>query len=75
MEEMACARMCATVLQVCRDRLLVCDDGGCRRVVVHTEDACRFCRGDRVCIRYSGAMTNSLPPHLTAESVSCLCRD
>ena len=40
-----------------------------QQVLVHTPDACCFRAGERVCITYSGAMTRSDPPQITAESI------
>ena len=57
--------MSATVLRVRRGELLVCDCATRREVVVHTDQAC--------CIRYSGAMTNSLPPQISADTVTHMC--
>ena len=61
--------MCARVLQVQRDQLLVCDCCTCQRVVVLTEKACCFCPGDCVCIRYNGAMIMSIPPQINAACI------
>ena len=61
--------MCATVLQVCRCELCVCDCETCQKVLVHTDCACHFRVGQQVCITYSGAMTRSDPPQITAESI------
>ena len=61
--------MCATVLQVCRCELCVCDCETCQKVLVHTDCACHFQVGQRVCITYSGTMTRSDPPQITAESI------
>ena len=49
--------------------LLVCDLCGCQEVLVHTNDACCFRPGECVCIEYSGAMTMSLPPQISAERI------
>jgi hypothetical protein len=63
----------ARVLRVQCDCLLVCDCCACRRIVVHAENACCFCPGDLVCIQYSGAMTKSIPPQITATCITKLC--
>lgn len=63
------AVMQAHVLQVCPDELLVCDLCACQQVLVHTPDACCFRPGERICIEYSGAMTRSLPPQITAGCI------
>lgn len=61
--------MNARILRVCCCELLVCDLCGCQEVLVHTNDACRFCVGQCVCIEYSGAMTMSIPPQINADCV------
>ena len=61
--------MCAVVVRACRCALCVCDCESDQRVLVHTPDACCFRAGQRVCITYSGAMTRSDPPQITAESI------
>ena len=66
--------MCATVCQVCCCSLLVCDHETCQQVLVHSDKACCFSVGDRVCIHYSGAMSMSMPPQITAESICRLSR-
>ncbi len=66
----------AIVIQVCRCYLLVCDCGTGQTVHVHTDRACCFRCGDHVCIVYSGAMTASLPPQITASRITkmnCAC--
>lgn len=55
--------------------LLVCDCSPCREVLVHTNQACRFAPGDLVCIHYSGAMTMSIPPQITAQHICCASGD
>lgn len=62
--------MCAQVLQVCPCRLLVCDQDTCQQVLVHTPRACCFSVGQYVCVRHTGAMTMSIPPQVTALSVT-----
>ena len=66
--------MRATVLSTQRGRLLVFDQAMLQRVIVHARNACHFCVGDHVCIRYSGAMTMSIPPQITAISISRIPR-
>ena len=61
--------MYAQVLEVNTDSLLVCDLYNAQRVQVNTDCACHFCPGDRVCIHYSGAMTMSLPPQISAIKI------
>lgn len=66
--------MQATVLRVQCDNLLVFDRAMSQTVLVHTADACHFRVGDYVCIRYSGAMTMSIPPQITATNISTIPR-
>lgn len=61
--------MFATVLSVQRGSLMVLDLSTRQRVQVNTRDAFRFRRGDIVRIRYSGAMTMSIPPQISATSI------
>lgn len=58
--------MHAIVRQVNCDSLLVCDCETEQEVLVHTDSACCFRPCDHVCICYSGAMTRSIPPQITA---------
>ena len=53
------------------DHLLVRDTQG-MEVLVHTPKKTEVCPGDRVYLRYDGAMTRSLPPQITAGSVEVL---
>ena len=62
--------MCATVLEVLCDQLLVCDQSNCQQVLVNTPKACCFTGGDRVCIQYDGVMTMSIPPQISASSIT-----
>ena len=66
--------MQATVRRVECNSLLVFDHEMSQTVVVHTTDACHFRVGDFVCIRYSGAMTMSIPPQITATNISIIPR-
>ena len=65
--------MCAAVLCVHDCSLLVCDCSTRQKVLVHTDQACCFSCGDYVRIEYSGMMTMSLPPQITALSISRVC--
>lgn len=65
-------KMQATVRKVERNTLHVYDHTMSQITVVHTPDACRFRVGDLVCIEYSGAMTMSIPPQITATRISAL---
>lgn len=58
--------MIAKVLCVECCKLLVCDCCTHQEVIVHADNACCFACGDCVCICYSGAMTMSMPPQITA---------
>lgn len=73
-EECGCqtVTMRARVLRVDCCQLLVCDLCGCQEVLVHTDNACCFRPGQCVCITYSGAMTMSIPPQISADCVTLL---
>lgn len=62
--------MQAIVIRIQTGNLLVFDESMSQTVIVHTTGACRFSVGDCVCIRYSGVMTASIPPQITATSIS-----
>ena len=66
--------MQATVLRVQNGSLLVFDHAEKRRVRVITPIAWRFRPGNFVCIRYNGIMTFSIPPQISAESISIIPR-
>ena len=61
------------VLERCPQGLLLCDCCTGQRVMARTDQACRFCPGDLVRVAYSGAMTRSLPPQITALEITCVC--
>jgi len=63
--------ICATVRQVRPHSLLVYDHNTTQEILVHTANACCFSCGDFVCIRFSGIMTMSIPPQISA---TCICR-
>jgi len=60
----------AIVIKVRRGDLLVFDESTPQTVVVHTPNACRFRVGDCVSVFYNGIMTASIPPQITATSIS-----
>lgn len=62
--------MKACILRVCPCDLLVCDLCASQEVLVHTPQASCFRVGEKVCIEYSGAMTMSIPPQISADSIS-----
>ncbi len=68
----------ATVLQVYSTdgygaQLLVRDDSSSQEVLVNTSYSARcFSAGNRIRIQYNGAMTYSLPPQISAESICML---
>lgn len=64
--------MKACILRVCCCDLLVCDLCTSQEVLVHTSQACCFRVGEKVCIEYSGAMTMSIPPQITATCIKRL---
>jgi len=51
------------------DSLLVCDCSTCQQVQVNTANACCYQVGDCLCIHYNGAMTNSIPPQISATCI------
>ena len=61
--------MTSRVLEVQCCSLLVCDCDTCQQVQVNTDDACCYRVGDCLCIHYNGAMTNSLPPQISATCI------
>ncbi|MCM1314022.1 MAG: hypothetical protein NC205_07770 [Prevotella sp.] len=61
--------MCADVIEVNNDNLLVRDTRTGQEVIVHTPCTCRLNVGDRIRIVYSGAMTNSLPPQISSRKI------
>ena len=61
--------MCAVVCQVQDGSLLVCDQSNCQQVQVNTSCANCYSAGDRICIHYNGAMTNSIPPQISADCI------
>ena len=52
----------AKILRVCCCDLLVCDVCTCQEIL-----------GECVCIEYSGAMTMSIPPQITAADIRRVC--
>lgn len=62
----------ARVLRADRCSLLVCDLDTDQQVLVHYSRACCFSAGDCVCIEYSGMMTRSIPPQITATNIYCM---
>ena len=73
MEQTESTVLNAVILKVWDCQLLVCDCCTGQAVLVHTDQACCFSRGDRVQIEYSGVMTMSLPPQICATSISRSC--
>lgn len=61
--------MIATVIQIESRGLLVRDSATGNEVRVFVNNPRRFSRGDRVRITYSGAMTHSIPPQITALAI------
>ncbi len=62
--------MHAKVTKVQESSLLVYDLSNSQEVFVHTPKAHCFCAGDHICIQFSGIMTMSLPPQITATCIS-----
>lgn len=65
--------MTARVLEVNNGSLLVCDQSTCQQVQVNTANACCYQVGQRLSIQYDGAMTNSIPPQISATSICRIC--
>ena len=63
------ATMCARVSFVCPGCMRVRDVCTGQEVVVLSEQACCFAPGECVCIHFSGAMTMSLPPQISAQCI------
>ena len=74
MESMETTVFQAEVLEVRNCQLLVCDCRTQQTVLVHTQRARCFSRGDCVEIEHSGAMTMNLPPQVSALRISRICR-
>lgn len=70
MEPATTTTLTATVLCVQPCRLLVCDRCSSQEILVHTKYARCFRTGDRVRIEYSGAMTMSIPPQISAVHIT-----
>ncbi|MBQ2062307.1 MAG: hypothetical protein II458_06490 [Oscillospiraceae bacterium] len=66
--------MQARVLRVQRDILLVRDCRTGQNVQVNTSRARRFRAGQKVIIQYSGAMTMSIPPQISAMEITPAAR-
>lgn len=62
--------MQAIVIKVRPGNLLVFDESMSQTVVVHTPNACRFRVGNCVSIFYSGIMTASIPPQISAIRIT-----
>lgn len=62
--------MCAEILEISDKRLLVRDSRTMQEVAVNTRCSCNFRVGDRVRIFYSGAMTMSIPPQISAIRIT-----
>lgn len=64
------AIMQARVLRVNRNNLLVRDCRTGQSVQVNTDRARRFRVGQRIIIQFSGAMTMSIPPQISAIDIT-----
>lgn len=62
--------MSAVVVSVQSGSLLVIDFSTRQQVRVNTREASRFRPGDILRIRYNGAMTMSVPPQISATSIT-----
>lgn len=61
--------MCAAVLEVNQDSLLVRDNATSQEVIVNNSCVCKFRVNDRVGIVYNGIMTRSIPPQINASRI------
>lgn len=61
--------MCATVMEVNDNSLLVRDNATSQEVIVNKSCVCNFHVNDRVGIVYNGIMTMSLPPQINASRI------
>ena len=62
-------RMCAVILEVNPDNLLVRDSATRQEILVHTNCICGFRKNDRIIILYNGIMTMSIPPQINAVRI------
>ena len=62
--------MYAMVKVVGESSLLVYDFNTSQEVIVHTPNACFFIVGEEIFIKYSGAMTRSISPQISANCIS-----
>ena len=63
------ARARYRVLVVEKERFLLLDDTQQAEIIVNTPSAREYSPGDMVCVVYSGAMTRSLPPQISAQRI------
>lgn len=65
--------MLATVVQAQGTQVLVTDNANGQEVLVNTRySTCNLSQGDQVRIVYNGAMTASIPPQISADSICVL---
>lgn len=58
--------MCAEILEISENSLLVRDSRTRQEFIVNMRCNCNYRTGDRIIIIYSGAMTMSIPPQISA---------
>ena len=63
------AQLCGEILVVEKERFLLLDDTQQAEIIVNTPSAREYSPGDMVCVVYSGAMTRSLPPQISAQRI------
>ncbi len=61
--------MCAVILEVNKDNLLVRDNATNQEVLVHMNCACNWHINERIIILYNGIMTMSIPPQISASRI------
>jgi hypothetical protein len=62
--------ICAEILEVNPDSLLVRSSRNRQEILVKTDCTCGFARHDRVHILYDGIMTRSIPPQIQAVKIT-----
>ena len=63
-------RLCAEILEVNPDTLLVRSSRNRQEILVKTDCTCGFARHDRVHILYDGIMMRSIPPQIQAVRIT-----
>ena len=64
--------MTGVILEINEKQILIRDEATNQEVVVHTSCVCNLAVGDRVHVLYSGRMTMSIPPQISAMPITRL---